>query len=112
MKKIEAIVRPEKLDEVLDELEKQGYAGVTITKVEGHGQQKGIVEQFRGKEYKLRLLPKTKIEIVVKNEDAVRITNAIAESAYTGEVGDGKIFVLEVLDAMRVRTKEKGEIVI
>ncbi|MFA5880341.1 MAG: P-II family nitrogen regulator, partial [Candidatus Margulisiibacteriota bacterium] len=68
MKKIEAIIRPEKIDDVLDELEKHGYSGVTITKVEGHGQQKGIVEQFRGKEYKLRLLPKTQIEIVVKNE--------------------------------------------
>ncbi|MEK6795703.1 MAG: P-II family nitrogen regulator [Spirochaetota bacterium] len=112
MKKIEAILRPEKLDDVLDKLEELGYSGLTVGAVEGHGRQKGIVEMFRGKEYNLKLIPKVKIEIVAKNGSVEKIVNAIVETAYTGNVGDGKLFILPVDDAVRVRTKERGEGVI
>jgi nitrogen regulatory protein P-II 1 len=109
MKKIEAIIRPERLEAVVEKLDSLGYAGITITDVEGHGRQKGIVEQFRGKEYKLMFLPKTKIELVLKDEQLEKAIDAITSSAYTGEVGDGKIFVSNIENVIRVRTKEKGE---
>ncbi|MFA5929119.1 MAG: P-II family nitrogen regulator [Candidatus Margulisiibacteriota bacterium] len=112
MKKIEAIVRPEKLDDIIEKLESFGYSGLNVTEVSGHGRQKGIVEQFRGKEYKLTFMPKVKLEIVVKDSQAEKIVSAICEAAFTGEVGDGKIFISEVTDAVRVRTKERGESVI
>jgi len=110
MKKIEAIIRPEKLDSVMEALEAAGYDGVTVTEVSGHGRQKGIVEQFRGKEYKLKFIPKVKMEMVVKNNGNVdNIVKVICASAYTGEVGDGKIFVSAIDDVVRVRTRERGE---
>ena len=109
MKKIEAVIREEKLDEGRDALEKHGYPGMMITRVEGHGRQKGVVEQFRGREFKLELLPKIKIEIIAHDKDADRITNTIAKAAETGEIGDGKIFVYPVETAMRIRTGEKGD---
>ncbi|MBC7345344.1 MAG: P-II family nitrogen regulator [Clostridia bacterium] len=109
MKKIEAIVREEKFAEVHEALEAGGYPGMTVTHVEGHGRQRGRVEQFRGCEYKIDLLPKVKIEIIVKDGDAAKIVDLIRQAALTGEVGDGKIFVLPVETAIRVRTGESGE---
>ena len=109
MKKIEAIIRPEKLDIVRQALERSGYPGITLTEVEGHGLQKGVVQQWRGKKYKVDLLPKMKLEIVVNDEDAEKIIQAILESAYTGGVGDGKIFIYDVLEAVRIRTRERAQ---
>ena len=108
MKKIEAIIRPEKLDEVRAALERSGYPGITITGVEGHGLQKGIVQQWRGEEYRVDILPKVKVEIVVGDEEAETIVQAILESAYTGGVGDGKVFIYDVAEAVRIRTRERG----
>ncbi|MCM8813261.1 MAG: P-II family nitrogen regulator [Candidatus Omnitrophica bacterium] len=109
MKKIEAIIRPEKLDEVRQALESAGCCGMMITEIEGHGKQKGVVRQWRGEKYKLDLLPKTKIEVVVKDSEARRILKVIIESAQTGEIGDGKIFVSNIENAVRIRTNEQGE---
>ena len=109
MKRIEAIVRPEKLEDIVEKLETMGHSGITVTQVEGHGRQKGIVEQFRGKEYKLLFIPKVKIEAVVKDELVEKLIDAIVTTAFTGNVGDGKIFISEVKDAVRVRTKDRGE---
>jgi len=109
MKRIEAIVRPEKLEDIVEKLEDLGHSGITVTQVEGHGRQKGIVEQFRGKEYKLLFIPKVKIEAVVKDELVEKLIDAIVTTAFTGNVGDGKIFVSDVKDAVRVRTKDRGE---
>src|SRR3989338_9193163 len=110
MKKIEAVIRVEKLDEVRSTLEGLGYPGVMITRIEGHGRQKGLVEQFRGREFKVELLPKIKIEIVSHDKDADKIMDAIAKTAITGEIGDGKIFIYPVENAMRIRTGEKGDV--
>ena len=110
MMKVEAIVRPESLQTIIDRLDELGHSGITKTEVEGHGRQKGIVEQFRGKEYRLTFIPKVKIEIVVKHKDVEKVIDAIAECAYTGQIGDGKIFISEVKDAIRVRTRERGDI--
>lgn len=109
MKKIEVVIRVEKLDDVRDELEKLGYPGMMITRIEGHGRQKGLVEQFRGREFKVELLPKIKIEIIAHDKDAEKIMAGIAKAAQTGEIGDGKIFVSPVENAMRIRTGEKGD---
>jgi len=109
MKRIEAIVRPEKLEDIVEKLEALGHSGITVTQVEGHGRQKGIVEQFRGKEYKLLFIPKVKIEAVVKDDLVEKLIDAIVTTAFTGNVGDGKIFVSDVKDAVRVRTKDRGE---
>ena len=109
MKKIEAIVRPEKVDDVRKALEKSGYPGVTITEVEGHGKQKGVTRQWRGESYKVDLLPKVKLELVVSDKDADRLVSTISAAAKTGSVGDGKIFISEVKEAVRIRTGEKGE---
>ena len=109
MKKIEAIIRPEKLEAVRSVLETVGYAGLMITEIEGHGKQKGITQQWRGKKYKVEFLPKVKIEIVAHDKDVDKIMESIAKSASTGKIGDGKIFVYPVENAMRIRTGEKGE---
>ena len=109
MKKIEAIVRPEKVDDIRKALEKSGYPGVTITEVEGHGKQKGVTRQWRGESYKVDLLPKVKLELVVSDKDVDRLVSAIVAAAKTGAVGDGKIFISEVKEAVRIRTGEKGE---
>lgn len=110
MKKIEAIIRPEKLDNVRRALEKVGYSGLMISEIEGHGKQKGVVQQWRGEKYKVELLPKIKIEIVARDQEAGRITGTIIESAKTGDLGDGKIFIYNIDDAIRIRTGEKGEV--
>jgi len=109
MKKIEAIVRPTKLKEVCDVLEKVGYPGLMITEIQGHGKQKGLTQQWRGKEYKVELLPKMKIEVVAKDQDVEVIVKAIIKAVYTGEIGDGKIFISPIEDTIRIRTGEKGE---
>lgn len=113
MKKIEAIIRPEKLPVVKAALEESGYPGMTITEVRGHGVQKGVKQQWRGREFIVEFLPKVKLEIVVSSdEDVERILTLIQENAATGEIGDGKVFVMEVGEAMRVRTGERGEAVV
>jgi nitrogen regulatory protein P-II 1 len=109
MKKIEAVVRVEKLEEITEALDKFGYPGMMITHIEGHGRQKGLSEQFRGREYKVNFLPKIKIEIVVRDPDADKIVKAISGIARTGEIGDGKIFIYSIEDVVRIRTGEKGE---
>ena len=109
MKKIEAIVRPEKLEAVRQALEEVDSPGLMITEIEGHGKQKGLTQQWRGRTYKVELLSKIKIEIVVKDQDVERITKAISEAAKTGKIGDGKIFVYPVENVLRIRTGEKGE---
>lgn len=108
MKKIEAIIRPEKLEEVVSALERAGYPGIMITEIEGHGLQKGLKQQWRGEEFQVNFLPKVKVEIVVKDEEASNIVQAIIESSSTGAVGDGKIFVYPVEEAIRIRTRERG----
>lgn len=109
MKKIEAIIRVEKLEEVRTMLKKLGYPGLTVTRVEGHGNQKGLVEQFRGRKYVVELLPKVKLEIVVRDEDVDKIVDSIVKTARTGQIGDGKIFVTPLDDVIRIRTGEKGD---
>lgn len=109
MKKIEAIIRPGKQDEVRKALHDLGINGLTITEVKGHGRQKGITQQWRGKKYTVDMLPKEKIEIVTKEEDFQQVLDTIVQTARTGEVGDGKIFVYDVEQAIRVRTGDTGE---
>ncbi len=110
MKKIEAIIRPEMLDVVRKDIENIGCSGLMITEIEGHGKQKGVIQQWRGEKYKVELLPKVKLEIVVKDQDVDKITKTIMLAARTGEIGDGKIFVSSMDDAIRIRTGEKGEV--
>jgi nitrogen regulatory protein P-II 1 len=109
MKKIEAIIREEKLDAVKTELEKSGYFGMTVSEVSGRGRQGGLTLQWRVGEYKVDLLPKLKVEVVVLDEDVARVLNAITKVARTGEIGDGKLFVLPVENAVRVRTGDEGD---
>jgi nitrogen regulatory protein P-II 1 len=109
MKKIEAIIKPFKLEEVKDALIKVGIGGMTVSEVRGFGQQKGETEIYRGTEYVVDFLPKIKIEVIVKDEDVEKVIEAIANAARTGRVGDGKIFVIPVEDVIRIRTGERGE---
>ena len=108
MKKIEAIIRPERLSDIKDALQKVGYPGMTVTDVKGQGKQKGLTQQWRGREYKVDLLAKTKVEVVVIDEDVAVTLSAIMKAARIGETGDGKIFVLPVENAVRVRTGDRG----
>lgn len=109
MKKIEAIIRPEKVSIVKAALEELGYPGMTVTEVKGHGIQKGITEMWRGRVFKVDLLQKVKMEIVVPDGDVERLVQAIAKEARTGSIGDGKIFISPIEDAVRIRTGEVGE---
>ena len=109
MKKIEAIIRVEKVDEVRRALEKVGFPGLHISEVEGHGKQKGVVQQWRGEQYRVELLSKAKLSIVASDKDAKKIVQAIQDAAKTGAVGDGKIFVTTVDEVIRIRTGESGE---
>jgi nitrogen regulatory protein PII len=109
MKKIECIIRPEKLDEVKEALNEAGIMGLTVTDVLGCGRQKGRKEVYRGIEYTLNLLPKIKIETVVKDEDIEKIAKIIIETAKTGLIGDGKIFISTIEDVYRIRTGETGD---
>lgn len=109
MKKIEAIIRPFRIDDVREALAEIGVKGMTLTEVKGYGRQKGHTEMYRGSEYQIDFLPKLKIEVVVADGMADKVVDAIIKAAKTGQVGDGKIFVYEVEDAVRVRTGESGE---
>jgi len=112
MKKIECIIRPEKLDDVKEALNEAGVMGMTVTDVLGCGRQKGSKEIYRGIEYTLNLLPKIKIENVVIDEDVQKIVKIIMETAKTGLIGDGKIFVSTIEDVYRIRTGESGDIAV
>ena len=109
MKRIEAIIRPEKLEAVVAALEAIGHSGMTATDVRGHGRQKGMRELFRGREYEVRFIPKVRIEIVLRDANVEQAVAAIIATSKTGQIGDGKIFVSDVTDAVRVRTGERGE---
>jgi len=109
MKKIEAIIRPDRLEIVRKKLLELSYPGITISEVKGHGKQKGVTAQWRGQEYKIDYLQKIKIEIVVLDEDVTPTVKAITAGARTGEIGDGKIFILPVEYAVRIRTGEINE---
>jgi nitrogen regulatory protein P-II 1 len=109
MKKIEAIIKPFKLDEVKERLNAVGVQGLTVTEVKGFGRQKGHTELYRGAEYVVDFLPKAKLEILAPVEQVVDIIDAIMTAAHTGRIGDGKIFVLPVDDVVRIRTGEHGE---
>lgn len=109
MRKIEAIIRPFKLDEVKEALLEEGIRGLTISEVRGYGRQKGHKETYRGSEYQIEFVPKIKIEVVVQESKAERVVDAILRTAKTGQVGDGKIFISDVRDVIRIRTDESGE---
>jgi nitrogen regulatory protein PII len=109
MKLIISIIRPHRLQDVKEALSKIGVAGLTVTDVRGAGRQKGQVERYRGSEYSIDLLAKCKIEIAVSNEQCEEVVQAIRTSAFSGEIGDGKIFILSLEDALRIRTGERGE---
>ncbi|GBE00471.1 nitrogen regulatory protein P-II 1 [bacterium BMS3Abin07] len=108
MKKIEAIIKPFKLDEVKDALNELGVQGMTVTEVRGFGRQKGHVELYRGAEYDISFVPKIKIEIAVPEDVAEEIIEKIVETAKTGKIGDGKIFLMSLEETVRIRTGEKG----
>ena len=109
MKKIEAIIRPEKLEAVKIALEKEGILGMTVSEVRGRGRQGGIALQWRAGEYRVDLLQKIKIEVVVKEEDCEKVVQIIGQNAKTGKIGDGKIFIYPMEEVIRVRTGERGE---
>ena len=109
MKKIEAIIRHFKFDDVKKALTDAGIQGMTVTEVKGFGRQKGHVDLYRGAKYEVNFLPKIKIEVVITDEQVEEVVDIIMESARTGEIGDGKIFVSSLLDAVRIRTGKKGE---
>jgi nitrogen regulatory protein P-II 1 len=108
MKKVEAIIKPFKLDEVKEALAKQGIEGMTVTEVKGFGRQKGHTELYRGAEYVVEFLPKVKLEILVDDDRASVVAKAIEDAAKSGQIGDGKIFILPVEEALRIRTGERG----
>ena len=109
MKKIEAIIKPFKLDEVREGLADAGITGLTVTEVKGFGRQRGHTELYRGAEYVIDFLPKTKIELIVGDNDVERVVEAIIKAARTGKIGDGKIFVSAVEQVVRIRTGETGD---
>ncbi len=108
MKRIEAVIKPFKLDDVVDALQKLDILGVTVTEVRGSGRQKGHSPLYRGAEYVVDFLPKIKLDLVIPDEKTDAAIQAICDAAYTGKIGDGKIFVYPVEDAIRIRTKERG----
>ncbi len=112
MKKVEAVIREEQLPVVRAALEDVGYPGITISSVRGHGRQRGVKQQWRGREFTVDLLPKIKLEMIVGDADAAKIVSTIAENARTGAVGDGKIWVTAVESITRVRTGETGDVAV
>ena len=109
MKKIEAIIQPHKLEEVKEALKAIGIDGMTITEVRGHGRQKGHKEIYRGMEYQVDLLPKIKVEMVILDTRYEEVIQTLVKSAHTGKIGDGKIFVFDVAEAIRIRNDDRGE---
>ena len=109
MRKIEAVIQPFKLEEVKEALKAIGIDGMTVTEVRGHGRQKGHKEVYRGQEYQVDLLPKVKVEVVVASSRSEEVITALSAAAKTGKIGDGKIFVYEVAEAIRIRNDERGE---
>jgi nitrogen regulatory protein P-II 1 len=109
MKKVEAIIKPFKLDEVKEALHEVGIQGITVTEAKGFGRQKGHTELYRGAEYVVDFLPKVKIEVVMEDGMVERAVEAIQHAAHTGRIGDGKIFITDILEAIRIRTGEKGK---
>ncbi len=109
MQKVEAVIKPFKLDEVKEALDGIGIQGITVSEVKGFGRQKGHTELYRGAEYVVDFLPKIKIEVVIPDDLVDKVTAAIQNAANTGRIGDGKIFILPVLEAVRIRTGERGE---
>ena len=109
MKKIEAVIQPFKLEEVKNALKAIGVDGMTITEVRGHGRQKGHKETYRGQEYQVDLLPKVKLELVVVSARLEEVVQTLSKAARTGKIGDGKIFVYDVAEAIRIRNDERGE---
>jgi nitrogen regulatory protein PII len=112
MKKIEAIIKPFKLEEVKDALGEIGVEGMTISEVKGFGRQKGHTEIYRGSEYTVDFLPKIKLDLVVANQIAERVVEAIVRSARTGKIGDGKVFISDIEEAVRIRTEERGNLAV
>ncbi len=108
MKKMEAVIRPVKTDEGKDALDKVGVTGITVTEAKGFGRQKGHTELYRGAEYRVEFLPKVKLEILVDDSKSAMVVDAIVDAARTGRIGDGKIFVSGIDDALRIRTGERG----
>ncbi len=108
MKKVEAVIKPFKLDEVKDALQEIGVGGMTVTEARGYGRQKGHTELYRGAEYVIDFLPKVKIELIIADDQLDRVVEAIASTARSGRIGDGKIFVSDVEDVIRIRTGERG----
>ena len=109
LKKIEAIIPPFKLEDVKEALVEEGVRGLTISEVRGYGRQKGHTETYRGSEYRIEFIPKIKIEVVVEDSNVNKVVDAIIKSAKTGQVGDGKIFIYNVNEVIRIRTEESGE---
>jgi nitrogen regulatory protein P-II 1 len=112
MKRIETIISPSKVGDVCAALEKVGHPGIMITEIEGHGKQKGVEQRLRGKTYKIDLLTKAKVEVIVKDSECNGIVKAITAAAYSGKIGDGKIFIHPVDDAVRISTAERGDMAI
>lgn len=110
MKKIEAIIQPHKLEDVKEALKGIGIDGMTISEVRGHGRQKGHKEVYRGMEYQVDLLPKVKLELVVTDERAPEVIQTVVNSARTGKIGDGKVFIYDVAEAIRIRNDDRGDI--
>jgi nitrogen regulatory protein PII len=108
MIRVEAIIRPLKLDDVKNALDALEVKGMTVTEVRGFGKQKGLTERYRGSEYTISLIHKMRVEVVVEDEQAEGVVDAVCKAAYTGEIGDGKIFLSPVIDAIRIRTGERG----
>jgi len=108
MKMVEAIIRRDKLELVLEGLSEIGYPGITVSEVKGHGKQKGMTQHWRGNEYTIQFIPKIKIEVVVLDEDLPRILDIVVRHSRTGNMGDGKVFVFDVEEAVRVRTGDSG----
>lgn len=108
MKRVDAIIRPSRLPFVREALDELGYGGITVSEVKGHGKQRGLTEQWRGREYKVEYLSKVWILLVVNDADLEKVVTTIVDSARTGEIGDGKLFVADVIDVIRVRTGERG----
>ena len=109
MKKIEAIIRPSKLEDLHSELQEAGFAGITVTEVRGYGRQKGHKEIYRGSEYNLEFVPKVKVELICSDGAVEEALKIIIEKSKTGKIGDGKIFIIPVEDAIRIRTEDSGE---